>query len=96
MQVFVPGGLTRRLTAGPVSPGGWEISDDGLTYTFEIRDDAPWSNGDPVKSYDFIYAWQRALLPDTAADYSNLFFADPANVRALQGRRYDRPPFGNR
>ncbi|MFM7052526.1 MAG: peptide ABC transporter substrate-binding protein [Planctomycetota bacterium] len=52
----------------------WERSDDGLTWTFHLRGDAKWSNGDPVTSADFLYAWRRALLPDTAADYSGLFF----------------------
>ncbi|MHC5114315.1 MAG: peptide ABC transporter substrate-binding protein [Planctomycetota bacterium] len=51
------------------------ISDDGRTYTFHLRDDAKWSNGQPVTAHDFIYSWMRAILPDTAADYSNLFFA---------------------
>lgn len=48
----------------------WEISPDGKTYTFHIRDNAMWSNGKPVKASDFIYSWRRAVLPDTAADYS--------------------------
>ncbi|MCI0674190.1 MAG: peptide ABC transporter substrate-binding protein [Phycisphaerales bacterium] len=56
-------------TAGPP-----EISDDLLTYTFHIRPQARWSNGDPVTAHDFIYSWQRLLWPDTAADYSNLLF----------------------
>ena len=51
-----------------------EISDDRLTYTFHIRPDARWSNGDPVTAHDFVYSWSRLLLPDTAADYSNMFF----------------------
>jgi len=53
----------------------WEVSPDGLTYTFHLRDDAKWSNGDPVTSEDFRYTWRRAILPDSAADYSGLFFA---------------------
>ncbi|MFO0827486.1 MAG: peptide ABC transporter substrate-binding protein [Phycisphaerales bacterium] len=48
----------------------WDISDDRKTYTFHLRPDARWSNGDPVVSRDFAYAWRRALLPDSAADYS--------------------------
>ena len=51
-----------------------EVSANGLIYTFHLRDDARWSNGDPVVSEDFAYAWMRAMIPDTAADYSNLFF----------------------
>lgn len=52
----------------------WEISDDGLTYTFHLRDNARWSNGDPVTSHDFIYSWRRAMLPDTAAGYGHFMF----------------------
>jgi oligopeptide transport system substrate-binding protein len=51
-----------------------EVSADGRTYTFRIRPEARWSNGDAVTAHDFIYAWRRALLPDTAADYAGLFF----------------------
>lgn len=52
----------------------WEISDDGLTYTFHLRDNARWSNGDPVTSHDFIYSWRRAMIPDTAAGYGHFMF----------------------
>jgi oligopeptide transport system substrate-binding protein len=47
-----------------------EVSDDGLTYTFTIRDDAYWSNGDPVTAADFVFGWQRAVDPATAAEYA--------------------------
>src|SRR5699024_1526607 len=46
-----------------------EESDDGLTWTFELREDAEWSNGDPVTAHDFVYAWQRAVDPDTGSEY---------------------------
>ena len=52
----------------------WITSADGLTWTFTLRDDARWSNGDPVTAHDVVWSWQRLLLPDTAADYSNLLF----------------------
>ena len=51
-----------------------EVSADGRRYTFRIRQEAKWSNGEPVTAHDFIYSWQRAMLPDTAADYSHMFF----------------------
>lgn len=44
-----------------------DISDDGLTYTFHIREDANWSNGDPVTAGDFVYGWTRMLDPNTAS-----------------------------
>ncbi|MFC4023465.1 peptide ABC transporter substrate-binding protein [Oceanobacillus longus] len=46
-----------------------ETSDDGLTWTFNLREDAVWSNGDPVTAHDFVYAWQRAVNPDTGSEY---------------------------
>ena len=47
----------------------WDISEDNLTYTFHLRD-AKWSDGQPVKASDFVYAWKRAVDPATAADYA--------------------------
>ncbi|RLL42798.1 peptide ABC transporter substrate-binding protein [Oceanobacillus piezotolerans] len=46
-----------------------EVSEDGLTWTFNLREDAKWSNGDPVTAHDFVYAWQRAVNPDTGSEY---------------------------
>ncbi len=48
----------------------YELSDDGLTYTFHIREDANWSNGTPVTASDFVFAWQRAVDPAVASEYS--------------------------
>ena len=48
----------------------YEISDDDLTYTFTLRDDIKWSNGDPVTAEDFEFSWKRALDPELAADYA--------------------------
>src|SRR5690625_2609309 len=46
-----------------------EESDDGMQWTFNLRDDAEWSNGDPVTAHDFVYAWQRAVDPNTGSEY---------------------------
>lgn len=51
-----------------------EISADGMTYTFKIRD-AQWSNGTPVTAHDFVYAWQRAIDPDMASPYGPYLMA---------------------
>ena len=48
----------------------YELSEDGLTYTYKIRDDANWSNGEPVTADDFVFAWQRAVDPEVASEYS--------------------------
>ncbi|WNS74732.1 peptide ABC transporter substrate-binding protein [Bacillus sp. DTU_2020_1000418_1_SI_GHA_SEK_038] len=47
-----------------------EVSNDGKTYTFHLRDDAKWSNGTQVTAHDFVFAWQRALHPDTLSPHS--------------------------
>ena len=44
-----------------------DVSEDGLTYTFNIREDAKWSNGDSVTANDFLYGWTRMLDPNTAS-----------------------------
>lgn len=49
----------------------YEVSEDGKTYTFKIREDAKWTNGDPVTAEDFEYAWKWVLDPENAdADYA--------------------------
>ncbi|MGG0303599.1 peptide ABC transporter substrate-binding protein [Bacillus albus] len=49
-------------------------SEDGKKYTFKLRKDAKWSNGDPVTAKDFVYAWQRLLDKNTAAEYAFIAF----------------------
>lgn len=66
-------GLMNEDASGEVYPGvaeSYEVSEDGLTYTFTLRDNAKWSNGDPVVAGDFVYALQRAANPETASEYS--------------------------
>lgn len=50
-----------------------EVNDDLTVYTFTIRDDAEWENGDPVTADDFVYSWKRAVNPDTAAEYAFIY-----------------------
>ncbi len=57
----------------PAAAVKWTLSPDRRTWTFHLRPGAKWSNGQPVKAGDFIYAWRRAMLPDTAGDYVKLF-----------------------
>ncbi len=47
-----------------------DVSEDGLTYTFHLRNDAKWSNGEAVTAADFVFAWQRAVDPEVASEYS--------------------------
>jgi oligopeptide transport system substrate-binding protein len=64
--------LSREFASVPAVAERWDISPDGLTYTFHLRRDAQWSNGAPVKASDFRFAWRRVLLPDNAGDYAQL------------------------
>ena len=66
-------GLVTYNAAGELVPGtaeSWEIAGDGLTYTFRIRPEARWSNGDPVTAADFVFGMQRLVDPATAAFYA--------------------------
>ncbi|TCP31136.1 oligopeptide transport system substrate-binding protein [Scopulibacillus darangshiensis] len=50
-----------------------KVSDDQKVYTFKLRPDAKWSNGDPVTADDFVYAWHKILNKDTAGEYAYIF-----------------------
>jgi oligopeptide transport system substrate-binding protein len=52
----------------------WEVSQNGTGYTFHLRPNACWSNGEPVTSEDFVYAWRRALLPETGSEYASQLY----------------------
>ena len=65
-------GLMSQDEDGNLVPGvatGYEVSDDKLTYTFTLRPEAVWSNGEPVTASDFVFAWRRAADPATASPY---------------------------
>ncbi len=55
--------------AVPAIAETYDLSDDGLTYTFHLRD-AKWSNGEPVTAADFVFGWQRAVDPAVASEYA--------------------------
>ncbi len=69
-----------ELVAGVAE--SWTISDDGLTYRFDLRHEARWSNGDPVTAGDFEFAFERLADPDTAAFYAQLL-GDISGVDAV-------------
>ena len=69
-------GLYRLGKDSKLEPGlatKTEVSKDGLTYTFTLRKDSKWSNGDKVTANDFVYSWQRTVDPKTASQYAYLF-----------------------
>ena len=58
------------LRAAPATAEAWTVSEDGLVYTFTIRANAAWSNGDAVTAHDFVYSWERILSPGLASEYA--------------------------
>lgn len=77
IRALSEGLLTPDPAGGAPLPGAaerWEVSADGLAYTFHLRPDAKWSNGEPVTAQDFAWSIQRMLDPSTAAPKAALFF----------------------
>jgi oligopeptide transport system substrate-binding protein len=58
------------LAPMPGAAESWAVSDDGLVYTFKLRPEAEWSNGDPVTAEDFAFAYQRMLSPQLGSPYA--------------------------
>ncbi|WP_462409644.1 peptide ABC transporter substrate-binding protein [Neobacillus sp. Marseille-QA0830] len=81
----------------------WDVSKDGKTYTFHIRDNAKWSNGDDVTAGDFVFAWKRLLDPNTASSAAFLAYfieggeaynsgtgsADDVKVKAVDDKTFE-------
>jgi len=78
-------GLLRLDAGGSIVPGvaaRWDQSADGLTWTFHLRAEARWSNGDRVRAGDFVYAWRRIMDPATGSQNRSLL-VDIELMRAL-------------
>jgi oligopeptide transport system substrate-binding protein len=61
-------------TVAGVEAQGWQVSEDGKQYTFQLREGLRWSNGEPVTARDYEYAWKRNIDPRTASDYANVLY----------------------
>ncbi|MBO5517969.1 MAG: peptide ABC transporter substrate-binding protein [Firmicutes bacterium] len=68
----------------PGQAASYTVSDDGLVYTFTLRDDIFWSDGQPVTANDWVYSWRRLVNPDTAADYGYFLDGIVVNAAAIQ------------
>lgn len=81
-------GLYRATKDGEVELGMASaeptISKDGLTYTFQLKKEAKWSNGDPVTANDFVYAWKKTVDPASGAAFAYLFEGVLANAIEIQ------------
>lgn len=77
-------GLTQMDANGSAIPAiaeSWDISEDGCKYTFHLRKDAKWSNGDPVTAADFVFAWNRGVVGNEEYGY---MFSDIAQIVGAQ------------
>ena len=62
------------ITPQPGTAERWDVSPDQTVYTFYLRKDARWSNGDPVTAHDFVRSYRRALAPSLASEYAYMLF----------------------
>jgi oligopeptide transport system substrate-binding protein len=74
----------------PAAAERWEVSDDGMTYTFFLRPGIRWTDGRPVTARDFVYSWRRLLDPKTAAQYA-YFLYDVVNARDYNSGKISDP-----
>ncbi|MBR4700979.1 MAG: peptide ABC transporter substrate-binding protein [Oscillospiraceae bacterium] len=72
----------------------YKVSDDQKVYTFILRDDIFWSDGEPVKAQDWVYSWQRLVDPATAADYGYFLDGIVLNAAAIQAGEMDKSELG--
>lgn len=78
VQTAIFEGLTAQMpgdsTPVPGTAGSWDITEGGKVYTFHIRPNASWSNGDPVTAQDFVFSYQRAISPALSNPYAYMLF----------------------
>jgi oligopeptide transport system substrate-binding protein len=101
-DILVGRSIYETLVANDADRGGlvpaaaerWECAQDGRTWTFTLRPDGRWSNGDPVTAEDFRAAWIRAMLPDCGSDYAGfmLEIEGGRELAALRARPSSGPP----
>ena len=68
----IPDPVTLEPTPGQAYR--WEISPDGITYTFHLRPGLKWSDGSPLTAQDFLWSWRRVIRPETASRNANLLY----------------------
>lgn len=78
LQALFEGLVTLEAEKLQIAPGvakSWDISEDGKVYTFHLRDNARWSNGDPITANDFVFSYKRVLSRNLGAPYADRFYA---------------------
>lgn len=76
--------------AVPVAASSWDVSKDGMTYTFHLRSGMQWSDGHPVTASDYEYAWKRVVDPDVASDYASAFYPIKGALDYNKGKTKDK------
>lgn len=79
----------KTLDPVPGVASRWEISEDGRTYTFYLREEARWSNGDPVTAQDFVFSYKRMLAPGLGAPYAYMLYL------LMNGEAYNKGSIDN-
>lgn len=82
--------LDHELKVVPDIARAWDISDDGKTYTFHLRDGVTFHSGREVTAADFKYSWERACHPDTGSDTAETYLGDIVGVRGMLDGDADR------
>ncbi|WP_420629086.1 ABC transporter substrate-binding protein [Candidatus Leptofilum sp.] len=75
--------LDTDLQVQPELAAGWEVSEDGLTYTFYLRKNVLFHDGRPFTAQDVIFSWERAANPDTGSDTVQTYLGDIAGIQAV-------------
>ncbi|MCP4422518.1 MAG: peptide ABC transporter substrate-binding protein, partial [Chloroflexi bacterium] len=75
--------LDSDLQVQPELAAGWEVSDDGLTYTFYLRKNGLFHDGRPFTAQDVIFSWERAANPETGSDTVQTYLGDIAGIQAV-------------
>lgn len=81
-------------TTEPGQAESYEVSEDELTYTFHLRDDIYWSDGEPVTAQDFVYSWQRIVDPELASSNGNIFNEIVLNATEINSGEMDPSELG--
>ena len=87
-------GMDEDLNVVPALAESWEESEDGMTWTFHLRDGLKWSDGSDLTAEDFVYSWQRMADPATAAPYAETVLGMVKNFSEISKEEKDPSELG--